>query len=127
MDGQRVALLQRGGIGPRQQLELLIHGVGGAEDGAKLVGSGVEIAQLAEFGAPIAGVLRIAQEELLKLGRCQDAGQFLPRLLAQSGQFPRVEVLAIAPLRFQVSLHALLRAQQTDLLDRLLGIHGQLA
>jgi len=93
------------GVVAGQEFDLLVNAVGGAEDGAKLVRVDVEITQIAEFRAKLAGVLRIAQEKLLELGRTQDGGELIAGLLAQAGQGNGVGWLAGLLLGGEIGTH----------------------
>ena len=113
------------GIGAgAQKLQLLVDRVGGAEQRAKFVGSRIKILQLAQLRAKVVRILRIPQQVLLQLLRCQRARQIIARLLAKPRQLDRVGLLAGQILGFDVALHPLLRPR-ADVLDGLLGFRRQ--
>ena len=91
-----------------QKLNLLIEGVGGAENIAKFVGCGLEEFELTKLSPQVVGILGITQQEFFELRRAEYALKFSAGLLPQAGHFRRIRGLARVALRFEIGFQTVL-------------------
>ncbi len=118
---QRLAQLNAAGVrGAGKKLQLKVYGIRGLEHGAKLILGSIQILELTEFRAQVAGILRVAQKVFFELGWRKQAGKFLAGLLLKPREFSSAQRLAGFPLCF----HAVLRTGQ-DFLNLQFDLGGQ--